>query len=351
MTTGIILVLSGMLIGAGFALVWRDIRRSRRQAFLSDHDTARVAEADVEITVARPERASRGGLTAKTIASAIGASLLFGRKPGEATPSEPARVLDEAAQAAIMADWAVLQEPLEAGVDKINALLQQAQISIAQPGESAWSYKNHGYGVYRRILIGDASVAWLRLELAPDSLLNARVKAHKDDHAEINATAQADAKGLTAKRAGDLLADCLKPLAAYVAKTQGVAGPPDQAGARAWEAIDGVVSAALTATNGALSQAGARLVPLDAPAWHAEVNGHRLPLAIEVYGKDVARMHIDHRGAEVEVSVGVPDALFINLGRRRRIAVAGLATHPLAEVIADCAWPVISRSRDSRRSA
>jgi hypothetical protein len=351
MTTGIILVLSGMLIGAGFALVWRDIRRSRRQAFLSEHDTARVAEADVEITVARPERLSKSGLSAKTIASAIGASLLFGRKLGEPAPSEPARVLDENAQAAVMADWAALHEPLEAGVDTINALLQQAQISIGQPGESAWSYKNHGYGVYRRILIGEESVAWLRLELAADNRLNARVKAHKDDRAEINATAQTEATNLTAKRAGDLLADCLKPLAAYVAKTQGPAAPPDQASAKAWEAIDGVVAAALSATNGALSQAGARLVPLDAPAWHAEVNGHRLPLAIEVYGKDVARMHIDHRGAEVEVAVGVPDALFINLGRRRRIAVADLATHPLAEVIADCAWPVISRSRDSRRSA
>src|SRR5262245_5016833 len=351
MTTGIILILSGMLIGAGFALVWRDIRRSRRRAFLSDHDTARVAEADVEITVARPERASKSGLSAKAIASAIGASLLFGRRPGEATSSEPARVLDEAGQAAIMADWAALQQPLEAGVDKINALLQQAQISIAEPGESAWSYKNHGYGVYRRILIGEESVAWLRLELAPDGVLHARVKAHKDDRSEINAASQAQANAMDATRAGDLLAESLKPLATHVAKIHGPATPPNLASAKAWEEIDPVVAAALTATNGALSQAGARLVPLDAPTWHAEVNGHRLPLAVEVYGKDVARMHIDHRGAEVEVSVGVPDALFINLGRRRRIPVAGLATHPLAEVIADCAWPVISRSRDSRRSA
>jgi len=350
MTTGIILVLSGILIGAGFALMWRDIRRSRRQAFLSEHDTARVAEADVEITVARPERISRASLGAKSIASAIGASL-FGRKLGDTALAEGARVLDEAAQQAVVADWAALREALEAGVDNINALLHQAQISIGQAGESAWSYKNHGFGIYRRILIGEESVAWLRLELAPDGILHARVKAHKDDRAEINAAAQAEAKGLTAKRASDLLADCLKPLAAYVAKTQGPVVLTDAASAKAWQAIDGVVSAALTATNGALSQAGARLVPLDAPAWHAEVNGHRLPLAIEVYGKDVARMHIDHRGAEVEVAVGVPDALFINLGRRRRIAVAGLATHPLAEVIADCAWPVISRSRDSRRSA
>jgi hypothetical protein len=348
MTTGLILVLSGILIGAGFALVWRDIRRSRRQAFLSEHDTARVAEADVEITIARPAKATQA---AKSIASAIGASLLFGRKSGEAGASEAMPVLDDKAQEAIVAEWSALQQPLEAGVDKINALLQQAQISIAAPGESAWSYKNRGYGTYRRILIGEESVAWLRLELAADGVLHARVKAHKDDRSEINASSQTQANAIDATRAGDLLAECLKPLAAYVAKTQGPANPPNLASAKAWEEIDAVVAAALTATNGALSQAGARLVPLDTPAWHAEVNGHRLPLAVEVYGKDVARMHIDHRGTEVEVSVGVPDALFINLGRRRRIPVAGLATHPLAEVIADCAWPVISRSRDSRRSA
>jgi hypothetical protein len=348
MTSGLILVLSGILIGAGFALVWRDIRRSRRQAFLSEHDTARVAEADVEITIARPVKAAQA---AKSIASAIGASLLFGRKAGEAGTSESSPILDEKAQAAVVAQWLAVQAPLEAGVDKINALLQQAQISIAAPGESAWSYKNHGFGVYRRILMAEESVAWLRLELAPDGVLHARVKAHKDDRAEINAASQTEANVIDATRAGDLLAECLKPLAAHVAKTQGPANPPNLASAKAWEEIDAVVAAALTATNGALSQAGARLVPLDAPAWHAEVSGHRLPLAIEVYGKDVARMHIDHRGAEVEVSVGVPDALFINLGRRRRIPVAGLATHPLAEVIADCAWPVISRSRDSRRSA
>ena len=134
MTTGIILVLSGILIGAGFALVWRDIRRSRRQAFLSEHDTGRVPEADVEITIARPAQAAKATPSAKSIASAIGASLLFGRKLGDAIAPEPA-VLEDKAQEAIIADWSALQPALEAGVDKINSLLRQVQISIAGPGE------------------------------------------------------------------------------------------------------------------------------------------------------------------------------------------------------------------------
>jgi hypothetical protein len=347
MTTAIILVLSGILIGAGFGLVWRDIKRSRRQAFLPEYDSARVAEADVEITIAaRPERAP----AARSFANAIGASLLFQRKIAD-SGAEPASTTAGKAQETVVAEWSVLQSALEAGVAKINALLRQAGISIAAPGESAWSYKNRGFGAYRRILIAGESLAWLRLELAPDGILHARVKAHKDDRAQINAASEAPASSIDGARAGDLLADCLKPLAAYVAKTQGPASAAPEGDGQAWQEIDGVVSAALTATNGALSQTGARLVPLDAPAWHAEANGYRLPLAVEVYGKHVARMHIDHRGAEVDVSVGVPDALFINLGRRRRIPVAGLSIHSLAEVIADCAWPIISRSRDSRRSA
>src|SRR5262245_6821273 len=243
---------------------------------------------------------------AKSIASLLGGSL-FARKTGEAASAEPT-VLDEAVQAAVVADWSALQPVLEAGVGKINSLLQQAAIAIAAPGDSAWSYKNHGFGAYRRILIGEESVAWLRLELAPDGVLHARVKAHKDDRSEINAASQAQANGMDATRPGEPLAECLQPLAAHMAKTQGPTNPPNLASAKAWEEIDAVVAAALTATNGALSQAGARLVPLDTPAWHTEVNGHRLPLAVEVYGKDVARMHIDHRGSEIEVSDGVPDA-------------------------------------------
>src|SRR5689334_17568653 len=259
MTTGLILILSGILIGAGFALVWRDIRSNRRQAFLSDHDTASPAEADVEITIAPPVKAA----TAKSIASAIGASL-FGRKPSEGTAPEQTAVPEEA-QEAVIAQWLALQSPLEAGVDKINGLLQQAQISIASPGDSTWSYKNHGYGAYRRILIGDESVAWLRLELAADGVLHARVKAHKDERAEINAASHTRGNGLEATRAGDLLAECLKPLAAYVAKTQGPVVPATAAASgKAWEEIDAVVAAALAATNGALAQAGARLVAVDA---------------------------------------------------------------------------------------
>ncbi len=108
---------------------------------------------------------------------------------------------------------------------------------------------------------------------------------------------------------------------------------------------------ALKAGNGALAQAGARLLPLTTPAWDPELRHHRMTVAVEVFGDDVARMHIDRLAEEMEVAVGVPDAHLADLGRRRRIAVEGMTTHALAELIASCAWPSIEHHREIRRPA
>ena len=50
---------------------------------------------------------------------------------------------------------------------------------------------------------------------------------------------------------------------------------------------------------------------------------------------------------EIEVAVGLPDALLAGLGRRQRSAVQGLTTHALAELIVGCAWPAITHFREA----
>ena len=45
MTTALILLVSGVLIGAGISLVWRDARAKRRRAFVSERDARRRARA------------------------------------------------------------------------------------------------------------------------------------------------------------------------------------------------------------------------------------------------------------------------------------------------------------------
>ncbi len=337
MSTTMLLLLSGALIGAGVSLIWLDVYKRQRGTFViaRDRKAGPEAEPETEITVSRRAEPAL--------------------KPGEAAAAEGALAPEEmprpdgARPSAIAQQWAMLQPAITEAVAQVNTVLAGAGVEIGQPGEPSFGI-DKAYGAPRRILVGGESVGWLRLQCTPEGTLKAAVKAHKDDLAEINAEASARAAGVNTVRASDLLSECLKPCAAYSMRTGG--GDAEQrASERAWKAIDILVIGALKAGNGALAQAGARLLPLTTPAWDSELRHHRMTVAVEVFGEDVARMHIDRLAEEMEVAVGVPDVHLAHLARRHRIAVEGMTTHSLAELIASCAWPSIERHRELRRPA
>lgn len=333
--SGFVLVISGILIGAGIGIIWRDIRRARRSAFVVNRDAPSGATPEVEITIAQRARGAQSLKSNELPAGSISAQdpQLASMRP---------KGLEQ--------QWSELLPVIEEGVAKVNAVLTPVRISIADAVAPAWSLKNKGYGSFRRLMHREQSLAWLRLEVSRDGLLHASVKAHKDDLAQLNTTCHTEVHGLNATRIGDLLSECLKPAAAY-AGFLGAEGPAEGSGAEPWTSVDGLVTAALQATNGALAQAGAQLVPLAPAAWHDDVRRHRLTLAVDVAGHDIARMHIDRLEHEIEVAVGVRDAHLVAFGRRRRAPVSGLSTHALAEVIASCAWPSIARFRETLPSA
>jgi hypothetical protein len=221
-------------------------------------------------------------------------------------------------------------------------------VAIGAPGEPSWSLSRGDYGVHRRILIAGESKAWLRLELGAGGQLHAGLKAHNEELAAINASSSVPALGLHSGRVADLLSEILKPAASFAMLTAAGGAGEQQASESAWKAVDAVVFAALQATNGALAQAGTRFVPLEGPAWDAPTRRNRLVVAVEVFRSNVARMHIERIGEEMEVAVGVPDARLADLGRRQRVPVQGMTTHMLAELIASCAWPAIAHFRAAR---
>lgn len=371
MTAAIILILSGVLIGAGLTVFWRDLTRNRRRAFVSERDgwdrvTALEAEADVTIshgpTDELADHAPRQDFrsAAQQFSDQIAASREQGTDGNAVDPpaARPALRDDDTPSSGTIRNhpaeqqWAAISPLLATAVERVNAVLAPLHLAVGAMGEPAWSYKNKGFGGYRRLLLGDESIAWLRLELSADGQLHASVKAHKDDRSGINLSAHAPAADLDAAKASDLLSHCLKPAATFAAAV----APPSQgderdASADAWNNIDATVISALKATNGALAQAGARLAPLGPVAWDPDARRHRLALAVEVNGEDVARMLIEQQVHEIEVSVGVREASLIELGRRRRMPLAGITIHTLAELIAGCAWPTIARYREARRSA
>jgi hypothetical protein len=410
MTTAIYLIISGALIGVGISIIWRDMHKKRRGTFVSEQDVRlaadrRAADSDVEITISHrpdreparralpppdeepvplravsephasspPPRASsawaegrgEGRLQMSEQASAPHPYPLSTQEWGEGigatqdSPAATARVPRAAvanfeaprqgARLVLEQQWSGLQPPISAGVERANALLAPVRLFVGPVGEPSWSYKHKGYGAYRRLLLAGESVAWLRLELMADGQLRAGVKAHREDRASINASADVPALGLDGDRAGALFSQCLQPAAAYAARQ--LRDSDEEASEQAWESVDGLVSAALKATNGALAQAGARLVALAPAAWESDLRRHRMALSVEVNGDDVARMHIERLPHEMEVAVGVREPQLAALARRRRIPVDGMTIHALAELVASCAWPAIARFRETRPQA
>jgi hypothetical protein len=236
-----------------------------------------------------------------------------------------------------------LQPVIGSAVEQVNAVLAPAGVAIDTSGEPSWG-PDQGYGSDRHILAGGQSLAWLRLECMQGGRLKASVTAHDQSLAtEIEADGAVPVAEATIARLSELLSKCMKPVASYAMRAK--AGLDQQAA----HALESLVMGALRAGSGALSLAGARLVVLAPPAWDAHLRLHRMPVSVQVYGADVARMHIDRREDEIEVAVGLPDRRLVNLGRRERVPLQGLTTHTLAEAIASCAWPAIEHRRQTTR--
>src|SRR5262245_19524906 len=73
MTTALYLILSGVLIGAGVSIIWRDVRKQSRGAFVSERDAHPLASADVEVTI-QPELPRRAPPPAETHAPLFAAA-------------------------------------------------------------------------------------------------------------------------------------------------------------------------------------------------------------------------------------------------------------------------------------
>jgi hypothetical protein len=344
MTKALLLLLSTALIATGAFIFWRDVQRRRREAFLVRADATAV-HPEVEVVVARSDSDAPFPRIAPNPLLVAGAA---DRDAGAG--SGPAKVVEPAAK------WAALRPVLDTAVERVNGVLAGVGLTIGAAGEPSWSMMKKGYGVHRRLLLNGESMAWLRLELAPDGRVQASVKSHKDDLSAINATGSASAEGLRVTRATELLSECLKLAAAYAVRAGNGGGGDLSAGMSAeqwasgvdWKGIDTLVAAALRAANGALSEAGARFLPLGAPVWVADVQRHRLAVKVEVLGVDAARLYLERIAEEIDIAVSPADPRLAGLGRRGRLPLVGLTTHALAEVIASSAWPTIAHVREGQ---
>ena len=349
MTTALVLIASGILIGAGIGVIWRDVQRSRRRAFVLQREAQGASEPEVEIVIQRNEGTARK--TTEKAIDRLAANGMAKAKEAEVVVKDPAEPLIQDTTLPLERQWLVLTPILEVAIGKVNTVLAPLKLAVAASGDPSWSYKNVGYGAHRRVQLDEESIGWLRLELTADGRFHAALKAHKEERGEINGSAETATASLNPAHASDVLSRCLEPAARHAARAAGGTIDEQELSEKAWKAVEPLVLSALKATNGALLQAGARLIPIATPAWGDESKRHRMTLSVEVNGSDVGRMHIERAGPDMEVAVGVADQRLIDLARRRRVAVDGMSIHALAELIASCAWPTIARFRETRPQA
>ncbi len=379
-------LLSGLMIAAGVILVARDVRRGRRVPVSWQTDKAPATamvqtpvgslpaglgdDPDSEVTIVRHDTVA-APVAMTSPAQVVQAALSHLTTPQTARPAA-SRSIDgtafadlQAAIAGIRAEaqgvsddtgidaprdpaierwFASVTPALTASVGQINSALAPVKCRVGEFGEIGWSFRNKGYGGYRRVWIEDASVAWLRIELHHDGQLEMRLRAHKDEQAVMNATTALPANRTSSAELVDALSGCLRPVAAYAAWIVPKHAADADAAREAWGEIAPVVQEALELSNGALSEAAARLTPRGQADWDQAAHCQRITFDIEVAGVETALMQIDVAPRTLDVAVGVPDPNLIDLARRQRIDIAGLTSHGLAEAMASCAWPAIANA-------
>jgi hypothetical protein len=110
MTTALILIASGILIGAGIGVIWRDVKRTRRRAFVLQRDTQSAIEPEVEIVISRgdadaslPRPATRQVPSPHTTANGLAVATLS--EPANDGSAQPA----QSSALSLEQQWAALK--------------------------------------------------------------------------------------------------------------------------------------------------------------------------------------------------------------------------------------------------
>ena len=355
MTTAIILIVSGILIGAGISIIWRDARARRRRAFVQQARRSRQPpiprprpRSPSPTTPSRPGAAAAACRDRRALRPPLTSTSRARPRPLPGAPSPRAPVCTSRSSRS----GPTCSRRVAAGVDKINAVLAPVRLLRRRAPASRPGATRTG-AMAPTVACCWTARAWRGCgsSCRPTARLHASVKAHKDDRAEINAAADAPAKGLNAASASDLLAKCLSRRRATRRSRQPGGDNDEAASEQAWQDDR---RPGLGRAQGHQRRAGADRRPA-ASARARRLGGGAAPPSHDVVGRGArrrCRAHA-HRAPphEMEVAVGVREPQLIDLGRRRRVPVEGMTIHALAELIASCAWPAIARFREARRPA
>lgn len=390
----LIYVASALLILIGLILLWRDRRQSKQPltrpessgkehvdvvveaiaARRRQHEAVRAptldaaAEAPTATVLSPPATpdpgvapSSAGGATSVTRAtSRVGtsqASLIESVPSGAAGQlraairrAEHDRAVDDRPEAERSADierlWRDVADAVNAATQDVNDILREVELAIGPPGQPGWSFKNRGYGVFRRVLLAGASTAWLRLEVSQDGLLVATLRSHDDAQSFLNRREVTQAGGATAAASADLIAAAMHRAAEFAAHSRPKRQDIEEGAREEWAAVVELVTTAIAAANESLAAAKGQIAPPGAPAW--DPDHRRFYILAPVLAGDTTLAHLGiARGANEIDCVLAPHAdAPADLARRQLVPLAGLTAEGLATYIVGCVGPALAQALD-----
>ncbi len=369
----VLVSLSLALVVGGLIVVLRDywrpkqvLRTSRKVSRLASSTAAPTASPsevgdNAEVTIVKrtgPKSRTDAAVAAKSVATPI--SVVGTQASGSPNPAfdqlrtnlasiSSGTASDAAAGAvegqrwpSVESRWRALQPDIDAVVVQLNETLAGVALHIGPSGEASWSFKNLGFGAYRRITIAGRSVAWLRGEVSQLGQLSFKARAHTLEQALLNTGASVPLAQFTAAAVLDALAKAVKPAAEYAAWLAPKRQAELDASDTALMEIARLAEHGIRIAKGALIEAGADLIE-KSPAARDQSSGRiRWPLVVNVGGNAVAEIHLELMHQSLDVTATATDAGRPELNRHRRLDVTGLSPHGLAEAMASCAWPAVA---------
>lgn len=348
-----------VLIGVGSTMVLRDVLRNRRT--LSTH----FAKAAAASSPPPPEQPDGGG--AKD-ASPISPDVMAVPPPPmvPAQQSAPhafqhlARVIadvrseltadhaDETAarDPSMESSWHALNGRLDRLFADVEPLLAPIRVTLSQQGEPRWGLANRSFGTYRRVNLDRTSIGWLRSEITTEGVLRFRLRTHKPSMALLNAEGVVELGRLGGPELARALTAALIPVTRYAAWND----TQSRTASDMTQAVPDLIEEAVDIANGALVEARAALKRQAKPDARSGTPQEVL-LDVLVDGRQVALMRLNETERGLDVSVGVPDPMRLDLTRRQTLASDRLVAYDLAETMATCAWPALAHALGSAAAA
>jgi len=243
--------------------------------------------------------------------------------------------------------WRQMATMLDRAVITVNEVLAAADVAIGPAGEPGWSFKNRGFGTFRRVRVAGASTAWLRLEIMSDGQIEATLRAHDEVRSFLNQRDRLDAAAATDQSAADLVASVFARVAEYSGRNIPQRQNAEEQARQDWEAIADLIAGAIGLASAAIAASRGRIVQAGAPTWDPDHRRFYIMAPVLADELPLGQLGLARGAAEIDCVLIARPGLPHEATRRALVPTSGLTVEILAQNITDCIVPALAYAAGS----